>query len=162
MGLYRDPPGLSLPSVRRHFGEGEFKHDETSFDSTAFPPSTIGCSAGGCKYVEFGRAGLYLMRQDPERWPRNETCFEDDVRQGLIDVVEKLSKRVTLFVVNENVQQKAIEFEGSKVIEVFPQGPPIAKDRLNAKEASLFEPWPTDGRGPVLHSEDWISNAVRC
>ena len=128
--------------MHRHFGQGEFQSDETSFDSTAFPPSTLGCSAAaGCKYVEFGRAALWFLRQDPETWPRNETRFDDDIRDHLTTVMEVLSTRVTLSVKSGAVKQVAIEFEGSRVSEVFPQEPPIARDPsgLNGTTSSLFQ-----------------------
>ena len=128
--------------MHRHFGQGEFQSDETSFDSTAFPPSTLGCSAAaGCKYVEFGRAALWFLRQDPETWPRNETRFGDDLRRGLITVLRELSTRVTLSVKSGEVKQAAIQFDGSQVIETFPQQPPIATDPsgLNGTKSSLFQ-----------------------
>ena len=95
-----------VPSVRRHFGQGEFKEDETSFDSTAFPPSTLGCSASsGCKYVEFGRAALWYLRQDPESWPRDESRFDDDLRDALTAVLKELSTYVKISVRSGTMEQ---------------------------------------------------------
>ena len=87
-----------------------------------------------------GRAALYLLRQDPTRWPRNETRFEDDLRSGLIDVLKFWSKRVRLSVESKTVEEKSIDFDGSKLIELLPQDVPSRKDPLSATEASQFKP----------------------
>ena len=91
-----------------------FESDETSFDPTAFPSSRFG--------FQFARVALWYLRQNPEQWPRNETRFEDDLRDGLFDVLKELSPHVTLSVrsgasdhlTSDNFNEKsAIDFKGS-------------------------------------------------
>ena len=133
--------------MRRHFGQGVFESDETSFDTTAFPSSRFG--------FQFARVALWYLRQNPDHWPRSETRFEDDLRDGLVIVVRELSKYVTLSVTTEastdrltfeNFNEKfAIDFKGSNAIEVFSQEPDIATDSsgLNGAKSSLFQPGST-------------------
>ena len=121
-----------------------FESDETSFDPTAFPPSKLG-------FAEWSRAALWYLRQDPDKWPRNETRFEDDLRDGLVTVVRALSKYVTLSVTTEastyrltfeNFNEKsAIDFKGSQAIDVVSQEPDLATDSSgqNGAKSSFFE-----------------------
>ena len=121
-----------------------FESDETSFDTTAFPSNRFG--------FQFARVALWYLRQDPDKWPRNETRFEDNLRDGLVTVVRELSKYVTLSVTTEastyrltfeNFDEKtAIDFKGSRAIEVLSQESDIATDSrwLNGPKSSLFQP----------------------
>ena len=118
--------------MRRHFGQGEFKFDKTSFDSTAFPPTTVG-------FVEFGRAALWYKRQDPDTWPRSETRFDDDVRDGLIELLKRMSGHFKLYMTTSTSEETSIDFENGHVIEVFPQKAVIAADPSGLNATSLFQ-----------------------
>ena len=118
--------------MRRHFGQGEFKFDKTSFDSTAFPPTTVG-------FVEFGRAALWYKRQDPDTWPRSETRFDDDVRDGLIELLKRMSGHFKLYMTTSISGDISIDFENGHVIEKFPQKAVDAADPSGLNATSLFQ-----------------------
>ena len=118
--------------MRRHFGQGEFKFDKTSFDSTAFPPTTVG-------FVEFGRAALWYKRQDPDTWPRSETRFGDDIRKGLIELLKRMSGHFKLYMTTSISEETSIDFENGHVIEVFPQKAVIAADPSGLNATSLLQ-----------------------
>ena len=131
--------------MRRHFGQGVFESDETSFDTTAFPSSRFG--------FQFARVALWYLRQDPDKWPRNETRFEDDLRDGMVTVVRELSKYVTLSVTTEAStdrltsedfnEKTAIDFKGSQAIDVLLQEPDVAMDSIFRNKD--MEPHPPGG-----------------
>jgi hypothetical protein len=85
-------------------GVGEAQRVLSGADGSVFPSSLIGKG-------ELIRVTVWLMRQDPETWPRNISQYDEEFHRSFIKVYKLLSKRASLSV----RQPTKMELEGAKV-----------------------------------------------